>query len=213
MDILRELKRFVIASEMEWSEAMTDYFNLFFQLHFMLHTLESDLQKAEQYLHDEFAKLQVGRANPAIVEGITVMAYGSAQPLRNVASVSIMDAQTISIQPWDRSVLRDISKAINDANIGLNPQDNGESVLIRIPALTEERRRDLVKIAKKLAEDGKVAVRNIRQDYLKKIKAQDDSIGEDIVKQQEKDLQKSIDEETVKIDAMLKHKEGEIMKI
>lgn len=141
------------------------------------------------------------------------MAYGSAQPLRNVASVGTLDAQTISIQPWDKSVLRDISKAINDANIGLNPQDNGESVLIRIPALTEERRKDLVKIAKKLAEDGKVGVRNIRQDYLKKIKNQDESVGEDIVKQQEKDLQKSIDEEIVKIDAMLKHKEGEIMKI
>ena len=179
----------------------------------MLHTLSSDLQKAEQHLHDEFAKLQVGRANPAIVEGITVMAYGMPQPLRNVASVGTLDAQTISIQPWDKSVLRDISKAINDANIGLNPQDNGESVLIRIPALTEERRRDLVKIAKKLAEDGKVAVRNIRQDYLKKIKNQDESVGEDIVKQQEKDLQKSVDEAIVLVDKMLKHKEEEVMKI
>lgn len=179
----------------------------------MLQTLASDLQKAEQHLHDEFAKLQVGRANPAIVEGITVMAYGSAQPLRNVASVSILDAQTISIQPWDKSTLRDISKAINDANIGLNPQDNGESVLVRIPVLTEERRRDLVKIAKKLSEDGKIAVRNIRQDYLKKIKNQDDSVGEDIIKQQETELQKSIDEEIMKIDKMTKHKEEEIMKV
>ncbi|MFA6090569.1 MAG: ribosome recycling factor [Candidatus Gracilibacteria bacterium] len=179
----------------------------------MLHTLKSDLDKAEQHLHDEFAKLQVGRANPAIVESITVMAYGSAQPLRNVASVGTLDAQTISIQPWDKSVLRDISKAINDANIGLNPQDNGESVLIRIPALTEERRRDLAKIAKRLSEDGKVAVRNVRQDYLKKIKNQDESVGEDIVKQQEKDLQKSIDEAIVLIDKMTKHKEEEIMKI
>ncbi|MDD2892138.1 MAG: ribosome recycling factor [Candidatus Gracilibacteria bacterium] len=179
----------------------------------MLHTLEGDLKKAEQHLHDEFAKLQVGRANPAIVEGITVMVYGSAQPLRNVASVGTLDAQTISIQPWDKSVLRDISKAINDANIGLNPQDNGESVLIRIPPLTEERRKDLVKIAKKLAEDGKVAVRNIRQDYLKKIKNQDESVGEDIIKGQEKDLQKSIDEAIVLVDKMTKHKEEEIMKI
>lgn len=179
----------------------------------MLHTLQADLEKAEQHLHDEFAKLQVGRANPAIVEGIMVMAYGSAQPLRNVASVGTLDAQTISIQPWDKSVLRDISKAINDANIGLNPQDNGESVLIRIPALTEERRRDLVKLAKKLSEDGKVAVRNIRQDYLKKIKNQDESVGEDIIKGQEKDLQKSIDEAIALVDKMTKHKEEEIMKI
>lgn len=179
----------------------------------MLDTLQSDLQKAEQHLHDEFAKLQVGRANPVLVEGIIVMAYGSPQPLRNVASVSAMDAQTISIQPWDRAVLRDISKAITDANIGLNPQDNGESVLIRIPSMTEERRRDITKIAKRLSEDGKVAVRNIRQDYLKRIKGQDESVGEDVVKQQEKDLQKKIDEEIEKIDKMLKHKEDEIMKI
>lgn len=179
----------------------------------MLHTLESDLQKAEQHLHDEFAKLQVGRANPAIVESITVMVYGSVQPLRNVASVSTLDAQTISIQPWDKAVLRDISKAINDANIGLNPQDNGESVLVRIPALTEERRRDLAKIAKRLAEEGKVAVRNVRQDYLKRIKNQDDSVGEDTVKQQENELQKKIDEAIVMIDKMAKHKEEEIMKI
>lgn len=181
--------------------------------HFMLHTLPSDLQRAEQHLHDEFAKLQVGRANPSLVEGITIMAYGSTQPLRNVASVSIMDAQTISIQPWDKSMLRDIAKGINDANIGLNPQDNGESILIRIPTLTEERRRDLVKIAKKLCEEGKITIRNIRQDYLKKIKGQDDSVGEDMVKQQENDLQKQIDEEIVKIDKMLKHKEEEIMKV
>jgi len=179
----------------------------------MLHTLTSDLEKAEQHLHDEFAKLQVGRANPAIVESITVMVYGSVQPLRNVASVGTLDAQTISIQPWDKTVLRDIAKAINDANIGLNPQDNGESILIRIPALTEERRRDLAKIAKKLSEEGKVTVRNIRQDYLKKIKSQDESVSEDIVKQQEKDLQKSIDEAIVLVDKMTKHKEEEIMKI
>ncbi|PJC56759.1 ribosome recycling factor, partial [Candidatus Gracilibacteria bacterium CG_4_9_14_0_2_um_filter_38_7] len=101
----------------------------------------------------------------------------------------------------------------NDANIGLNPQDNGESILIRIPALTEERRRDLAKIAKKLSEEGKVTVRNIRQDYLKKIKSQDESVSEDIVKQQEKDLQKSIDEAIVLVDKMTKHKEEEIMKI
>lgn len=179
----------------------------------MLHTLEQDLARAEEHLHNEFAKLQVGRANPAIVEGITVLAYGSVGPLRNSASVTVLDSQTLSITPWDRSLLRDIAKGINDANLGLNPQDNGESILIRIPPMTEDRRRDMVKIAKHLAEEGKIAVRNIRQDYIKKIKSQDDSVGEDIVKQQEKDLQKKVDEEIVKIDALCKHKEAEIMKI
>jgi ribosome recycling factor len=93
------------------------------------------------------------------------------QPLKNIASVSIIDSQTISIQPWDKSLIRDIDRAIADANLGLNPQNNGESILIKIPTLTEERRKDLVKLAKKLAEEGKVAVRNIRADVMKKIKA------------------------------------------
>ncbi len=181
----------------------------------MLSNLTNDLLKAEEHLHNEFAKLQVGRANPAIVEGIMVSAYGSAQPLRNVASVSIMDAQTISIQPWDKALIKDIDRAITDANIGLNPQNNGESIMIKIPTLTEERRRDLVKIAKKLAEDGKIAVRNIRSDYAKKIKSAETAkeISEDIAKGYEADLQKAIDAEGKKIDAMFDKKEVEIMKI
>lgn len=179
----------------------------------MLENLASDLKKAEEHLHNEFNKLQVGRANPAIVEGITVLAYGSAQPLRNVASVSVMDAQTLSIQPWDRSLIKDIDRAITEANIGLNPQNNGESVMIKIPVLTEERRRDLTKIAKKLAEEGKVAVRNIRADYLKKIKNQGDEVSEDVISQQEKDLQKAVDAESKKIDELLAKKETDIMKI
>lgn len=179
----------------------------------MLENLSHDLQRAEEHLHNEFNKLQVGRANPAIVEGITVVAYGTPGPLRNVASVSVMDAQTLSIQPWDRSLIKDIDRAITEANIGLNPQNNGESIMIKIPVLTEERRRDLVKIAKKLAEEGKVAVRNIRADYLKKIKNQGDEVSEDLVAQQEKDLQKAVDAESKKIDELLAKKEADIMKI
>lgn len=136
----------------------------------MLPDLTEDLKKAESHLSNEFAKLQVGRANPAVVEGITVSAYGSYQPLKNIASVSVMDPQTLSILPWDKSLIRDIDKAITDANLGLNPQNNGESILIKIPTLTEERRKDLVKIAKKLAEEGKIAIRNIRADSMKKSK-------------------------------------------
>lgn len=181
----------------------------------MLDFLTPDLQKAEDHLKNEFAKLQVGRANPALVEGIMVSAYGSVQPLKNVASVSIMDAQTISIQPWDKTLIRDIDRAITDASLGLNPQNNGESIMIKVPTLTEERRKDLVKLAKKLAEDGKVAVRNIRADYMKKIKNAETSkeIGEDVAKGYETDLQKQIDKEVDKIEAMLSHKETDIMKV
>jgi ribosome recycling factor len=179
----------------------------------MLATLAADLKKAEEHLHNEFNKLQVGRANPAVVEGVHVMAYGSVQPLKNIASVSVMDAQTISISPWDKSLIRDIDRAITEANLGLNPQNNGETILIKLPTLTEERRRDLVKIAKRLSEEGKVAIRNIRADYLKKIKGQGAEVSEDVVKDQEAQLQKSIDTESKKIDDMLAHKEADIMKV
>lgn len=179
----------------------------------MLENLASDLRKAEEHLHNEFNKLQVGRANPAIVEGVMVMAYGSLGPLRNVATIGVLDAQTISIQPYDRSLIKDIDRAITEANLGLNPQNNGETVLVRIPTLTEERRRDLAKIAKRLAEEGKVAIRNIRADYLKKIKNQGDEVSEDAVAQQEKDLQKAVDAESKKIDELLAKKEADIMKI
>ena len=179
----------------------------------MLENLHRDLTKAEEHLHNEFNKLQVGRANPAIVEGIMVLAYDSLGPLRNVASIGVLDAQTLSIQPYDRSLIKDIDRAITDANLGLNPQNNGETILIRIPTLTEERRRDLAKIAKRLADEGKVAIRNIRADYLKKIKGQGDEVSEDVVAQQEKDLQKAIDAESKKIDELLAKKEADIMKV
>lgn len=181
----------------------------------MLTNLKNDLSRAWEHLHNEFNKLQVGRAHPWLVEWITVVAYGNPGPLKNFASVSVMDSQTLSIQPWDRWLIRDIDKWITDAWLWLNPQNNWETIIIKIPLLTEERRRDLVKYAKKLAEDGKIAVRNIRQDYLKKIKNAElaKTISEDIAKWNEKDLQKMIDDEVEAIEKMLKHKEEEVMKI
>jgi ribosome recycling factor len=126
-----------------------------------------------------------------------------------------MDAQTLGIQPWDKTLIKDIDRAITEANLGLNPQNNGESILIKIPTLTEERRRDLVKIARRLAEEGRVAVRNIRADYMKKIKNAETNkeIGEDIAKGYESDLQKQIDTESKRIDEMLQKKEDDIMKV
>ena len=123
------------------------------------------------------------------------MAYGSLGPLKNIAAVSIMDASTIVIQPWDKTLIRDIEKGISDAKIGLNPSNNGETLMIKIPPLTEERRRDLVKIASRLGEEGKVGIRNIRQEFKKKIdKAKaDKEISEDEAKTHEANLQKEID--------------------
>ncbi len=181
----------------------------------MLQNLQQDLTKAIQHLANELSKLQAWRANPAIVEDVYVMVYGSSQPLRNVAAVSTLDAQTISIQPWDKSVIKDIEKGITDANLGLNPNNNGESILINIPSLTEERRRELVKVAHRMLEEGKVGIRNVRQDYKKKIDTAKSSkeISEDIAKNLESDLQKWVDQAGKEIEALMKKKEEDIMKV
>lgn len=181
----------------------------------MLTNLQQELAKAIEHFKNELAKLQAWRANPAIVEGVFVMAYGSSQPLRNVAAVSTLDSQTISIQPWDKSIIRDIEKWISDANLGLNPNNNGEMIMINIPPLTEERRRSLTKIASKMAEEGKVSIRNIRQDFKKKLDTakSEKTQSEDIIKWLEVDLQKVIDIAIKEVDVLLAHKEEEIMKV
>jgi ribosome recycling factor len=181
----------------------------------MLTNLQQELAKAKNHLQNELAKLQAWRANPAIVEGVYVMAYGSSQPLRNVAAVSTLDAQTIVIQPWDKSVIRDIEKGISDANLGLNPSNNGETLMIKIPALTEERRRELVKLASRLGEEGKVGIRTVRQDFKKKIDTakSEKTISEDEAKAYEADLQKQIDAAIKDVDTVLKAKEEDIMKV
>jgi ribosome recycling factor len=181
----------------------------------MLEQIPSLLAKTEEHLHSEFSKLQVGRANPAIVEDVFVNAYGARQPLRNLGNVGTIDAQTISIQPWDKSLLKEIEKGIQEANLGLNPINNGESLLIKVPSPTEERRRELAKVAKKLAEEAKIAVRNVRQDGLKKIHQakSDKTLSEDAVKQKESELQKLIDVSIKKIDETAIQKEKDIMKV
>lgn len=143
------------------------------------------------------------------------MAYGSSQPLRNVAAVSTMDAQTISIQPWDKAIIRDIEKGITEASLGLNPTNNGETILIKIPTLTEERRRELTKVASRMTEDAKVSIRTVRQDYKKKIDTAKSgkTISEDEAKAYEADLQKAIDIAIKEVDVIEKKKEEDIMKV
>lgn len=181
----------------------------------MLDNLQEDVHKVIYHLQWEFAKLQVWRANPAVVEDIMVPAYGSHWPLRNIASVTNLDPQTLSIQPWDKSLIRDIDKAIADAHLWLNPQNNWETLLIKIQTPTEEWRRDLTKRASTIAETSKISLRSIRQDYKKKIDhaKSEKTISEDIAKDYESDLQKQIDEWVKHIDTLTKEKESEIMKI
>ena len=180
----------------------------------MLTKAKDGIAKSLKHLELEYSKLQLWRANPAMVETILVEQYGSFQPIQNVASVSNLDAQTLSIKPWDKTLIHSIAKAITDANIGLNPQTMADGVLIKIPPLTEERRRDISKIAKALAEEAKVSVRNARQESLKDIKRAWDNkeISEDMVKQHENDLQKLVDDANKNIDEHYKKKDEDIMR-
>lgn len=181
----------------------------------MLEKAKEWIEKAIRHLDIEFSKLQLGRANPVLVEDIRVEQYGSLQALKNVASVSNLDSQTLSIKPWDRSIIGAIGKAITDSGLGLNPQSMADSIIIKVPSLTEERRVELTKVAKKMAEEARVWVRNARADSHKAIQqAEDDKkISEDQAKDFENDLQKMIDEANKKIDEHLKKKTEDIMKV
>ena len=181
----------------------------------MLIEAKSSIDKAIHHLESEFWKLQMGRATPMIVEDVMIEQYGSMQPLKNSASINILDPQTLSIVPWDKTLVWVITKAIIASNIGLNPQSWADSIMIRVPQMTEERRKEMVKIVKKFAEDGKVSIRNIRWDFHKKIKKQetDKEISEDQARDLEVELQKLIDDANKRIDEASKHKEWDIMKV
>lgn len=181
----------------------------------MLEKAKNWIKKSLQHLEVEFSKLQAGRANPAMIEDIRIDSYWSLTPIKNVASINVIDSQTLSIQPWDRSQIHSIAKAITDAWIGLNPMTMADSVMIKVPQVTEERRKELCKVAKKLSEDAKISVRTARQDSLKDIKTAKDKkeITEDNVKDLETKLQKMVDEANKKIDEYLKKKEDDIMKV
>jgi len=181
----------------------------------MLEKVKEWIKKAETHLEYEFSKLQLGRANPSLVEDIMVDSYGSLQPLKNSASVSVMDPQTLNIKPWDKSMLQAIAKWISDSWMGLNPQSMADSIIIKVPSLTEERRKEVANIAKKLTEEAKVWIRNARADSHKLIKkAEDDKeISEDEAKDLSSELQKIVDFWNKKVDELFKIKEGDIMKV
>ena len=181
----------------------------------MLQKAKDWILKAEIHLENEFSKLQLGRANPALVEDIMIENYWSMQPIKNTATVSLMDPQTLSIKPWDKTILQLIAKAISDSGIGLNPQTMADSIMIKIPSLTEERRIEVVKIAKKLTEEAKVSIRNSRAESHKLIKNAEDNknISEDEEKDLNEELQKLVDSWNKKIDELYHIKEKDIMKV
>jgi len=181
----------------------------------MIQEAQKQLDKALHHLEQEFGKLQMWRANPAIVEDIMIEQYGSMQPIKNSASIWVLDPQTLSISPWDKELIGTITKAITAANIGLNPQAGAESILIKVPQMTEERRKEMAKVVRKYGEDAKVSVRNIRGDIHKQIGRQktEKEISEDEAKDLETELQKFVDAANKKIEEATKNKEADVMKV
>ncbi len=174
-----------------------------------------EFEKALTHLNEEYSKLQAGRANPGLVEGILVDAYGVTQPLKSCASISCPDLKTLQIQPWDRSLMSAIEKAIREADLGLNPMNNGLAVMLNIPPLTEERRKELVKLVKNLAEEAKISIRNARQTAHTKFKDLEAAkeITEDEKFGSEKKLQDVVDDYNKKIDEAEKKKAEGIMTV
>ena len=176
---------------------------------------ERRMDKALDHLDEEFGAVRAGRANPRVLDRITVEYYGSETPLNGIATISSPDARTLVISPWDTKLLKDIQKAIQTSDLGINPQNDGRVIRLTFPQLTEDRRKDLVKQVKKYAEEAKVAMRNIRRDgmdYVKKLK-KNSEITEDDQKKAEKDLQDLLDKNIKKVDAALAAKEKELMSI
>ncbi|MDB5111907.1 MAG: ribosome recycling factor [Mucilaginibacter sp.] len=172
------------------------------------------MDKAINHADNELTKIRAGKASPAMLDDIMVDYYGSPTPLNQVASVNTPDARTIVIQPWEKSLLSAIEKAIMEANLGVNPQNDGIIIRINVPPLTEERRRDLVKKAKAEAEAGKIAIRNIRKDANEKIrKLKTEGVSEDEMKVGEAEIQKLTDTYIVKVDQLSEAKEKDIMTV
>ncbi len=174
-----------------------------------------DSDKASDHLAYELSKLQTGRASTALFEDVSVEAYGSSQPLKNLAQITLTDSRTVSIKPFDKSILKDIESGINNANLNLNPNTLADVIIINIPALTEDRRKDLVKLVKKAQEDAKVGVRQARQKQLVKVKdmLSNDEISRDDMTSFEKKLQELVDGFNGNIDDKAKNKEVDILKV
>lgn len=175
---------------------------------------KSSNQKSIQHLENELTKIRAGKATPNMLNGVMVDYYGSMTPIQQVANVTTMDARTITVQPWERNMLNEIAKGIINSNLGFAPQNNGEVLIITIPPVTEERRRDLVKKAKGEGEHAKVGVRNNRKDALDMVKdLKNDGLSEDMVKDAENEIQNITNNYTKKIDELLELKEKEIMTV
>lgn len=180
----------------------------------ILSETKSSMKETISFLDDKLMKIRAGKANPKLLDDVKVMYYGNPTPLNNVANVTVPDAKTIIITPWEKSIIKDIEKAIIDSDLGIMPENNGELIRIGIPPLTEDRRKELVKIVKSETEAAKISVRNARRDANDTLKKSvKDGLPEDAAKSAETDVQKLHDEFIKKIDDLFANKEKEIMTI
>jgi len=180
----------------------------------LIEDAKENMNKAVDHVEVELLKIRAGKASPQMLDGIVVDYYGTPTPLSQVANVNTPDARTIVVQPWEKSLIPAIEKAITDANLGINPQNDGIVVRLNVPPLTEERRKDLVKKVKAEGEAGKIAIRNIRKDVNEKIKkAQKDGVSEDEAKVGEAEVQKLTDAYILKVDKHVELKDKDIMTV
>lgn len=180
----------------------------------ILSDTQNNMDKAISHLEAELVKIRAGKANPTMLDGITADYYGSPTPINQIANVTVLDARTISVQPWEKNMLQPIERAIIMANIGINPQNDGNIIRLFLPPLTEERRKELVKKCNGEGEHSKVAIRNIRRDSIESIKKlQKDGLSEDAGKDAEKDIQDTTDKYIALVEKHLAAKEKEIMAV
>ena len=181
------------------------------EMDFIVDAAKEQMTAAIDHLEKELLNIRAGKANPVMLSSITINYYGTQTPLNQVANVNTPDARTLSIQPWEKNLIGEIEKAILVANLGFTPMNNGESIIINIPPLTEERRKQLVKLAKSEAENAKVSIRNARKDANQDIKKSDSS--EDVQKNYEIDIQELTDSSIQKVDQIMSLKEKEILTV
>ncbi|MBL7810740.1 MAG: ribosome recycling factor [Bacteroidetes bacterium] len=180
----------------------------------VLNSLRDHLEKNLSHTQTEFSRIRAGKASTNMLDGVVVEYYGAPTPLAQLANVNTPDARTLAIQPWDKSLIKPIETAIINSNLGFAPQNDGEMIRINVPPLTEDRRKELVKMAKAEAEHGKVGIRNIRKDHMEKIKSMlKDGLAEDDARSAEDEIQKTVDGFIKKTDDLLAVKEKEIMTV
>ena len=179
----------------------------------LLAEAEHKMEAAVEHVATEFGTVRTGRANPQILQRISVEYYGSPTPLQQLASISVPEPRLLVIQPFDRSSVGDIEKAILTSDLGLNPSNDGTVIRIAFPPLTEERRKELIKVVRHMAEDGRVAIRNVRRHFKSEMEGMHGEISDDDIRRAEKELQDLTDRYTSKIDQYLEHKEAELLEV